>query len=106
MRKLPMDKPNEIRKGRHILIFSDGCEVCSEHIDNVEVGKCAGCLLHIISLDSNLRSVKDELEKYKITEHPTTIIDGEIKVEGVPTFYWQCGDDFYEELKKNYSFNH
>ena len=90
------------RKGKHIQIFSDGCPDCLSHIDNVEVGKCAGCFLevHSIDLDSDLENVF--ITKYSIVSHPTTIIDDEIKVEGVPSFYWLCGDDFYDKLKLEY----
>jgi len=34
--------------------------------------------------------------------HPTTIIDEEIRVEGLPPFLWICGNEFYNNLKKEY----
>jgi hypothetical protein len=33
---------------------------------------------------------------------PTTIIDGTIKVVGIPDFPWICGDDLYKKLKNEY----
>jgi hypothetical protein len=35
---------------------------------------------------------------------PTTIIDGSIKVVGIPDFPWVCGDDLYKRLKEQHSF--
>ncbi|MCE7735984.1 MAG: thioredoxin family protein [Candidatus Heimdallarchaeota archaeon] len=90
------------KKGKHILVFSDGCSDCLDHISNVEVGKCAGCKLEVFSIDEDSEQLKDKLHKYNIKSHPTTIIDEEIKVEGLPTFYWMCGDEFYSKLKIEY----
>jgi hypothetical protein len=39
---------------------------------------------------------------YKITAVPTIVVDGRIKVVGVPDFPWFCGDDFYRFLEKNF----
>ena len=33
---------------------------------------------------------------------PTTIIDGNIKVVGIPDFPWIYGDDLYKKLKSEY----
>jgi hypothetical protein len=33
---------------------------------------------------------------------PTTVIDGNIKVVGIPDFPWICGDDLYKKLKREY----
>lgn len=90
------------KKGKHIEVFSDGCPDCIDHINNVEVGKCAGCKLEILSINDNSDLITKKKILYKITTHPTTIIDQEIKVEGIPSFYWLCGDDFYNKLKKDY----
>lgn len=90
------------KKGKHIQVFSDGCPDCLDHIANVEVGKCAGCKLEVFLVDENSVPLKEKLNKYSIKAHPTTIIDEEIKVEGLPTFYWMCGDEFYNKLKIEY----
>ncbi len=90
------------KKGKHIQIFSDGCIECLKHIDNVEIGKCAGCLLQVHSFNNISSSENSLISKYRISTHPTTIIDDEIKVDGIPNFYWQCGDDFYNKLKQEY----
>ena len=88
------------KQNRHILVFSDNCCTCKEHIDNVLVGKCAGCILEII--DVRLNKNKVLLEEYSIDHHPTTIIDNLIKIDGVPDFYWQCGDEFYKRLQSKF----
>lgn len=90
------------KKGKHIKIFSDSCDACLSHIDNVEVGKCVGCLLEVFPFDKSPVDRADERAKFDIKVHPTTIIDDEIKVEGIPEFYWLCGDEFYDKLKLEY----
>jgi hypothetical protein len=40
------------------------------------------------------------MKVYGITSVPTTIIDGSIKVVGIPEFPWICGEDLYLKLKK------
>jgi hypothetical protein len=42
------------------------------------------------------------MKQYGITSVPTTIIDGSIKVVGIPDFPWICGDDLYKKLKGEY----
>ena len=96
---------NVTKKGKHIQIFSDDCVECKNHIDNVEVGKCAGCKLEIHPFEFDSKTVNNLIRKYDIKIHPTTIIDDEIKVEGIPKFYWQCGDEFYNKLKVDYPLN-
>ncbi|MHA2030859.1 MAG: thioredoxin family protein [Candidatus Kariarchaeaceae archaeon] len=95
-------KNNSRKRGKHIQVFSDGCNRCQNHISNVEVGKCAGCKLEVHQFDLNSAKTNELSKKYNVSVHPTTIIDDEIKVEGMPKFYWQCGDDFYHNLKEDF----
>jgi hypothetical protein len=46
--------------------------------------------------------IKRKKKEYRITSVPTTIIDGNIKVVGIPDFPWICGDDLYKKLKREY----
>lgn len=46
--------------------------------------------------------LKLKMKEYGIKAVPTTIIDGKIKVVGIPDFPWVCGDDLYTKLKKDY----
>ena len=46
--------------------------------------------------------LKVKMKEYDIKAVPTTIIDGNIKVGGIPDFPWVCGDDLYMKLKKDY----
>jgi hypothetical protein len=46
--------------------------------------------------------VKRKMKVYSITSVPTTIIDGSIKVVGIPDFPWICGEDLYLKLKREY----
>lgn len=73
-------------------------------MDVVEVGKCKDCELEVLDVGDkrNSRSVK----KFGITAVPSMVIDERIKVIGLPTFPWFCGDEFYKMLEKNYPLRH
>lgn len=47
--------------------------------------------------------IRQKIEIYDVTAVPTTVIDGKIKVVGIPKFPWICGDDLYRKLKVEYS---
>jgi predicted DsbA family dithiol-disulfide isomerase len=42
------------------------------------------------------------MKEYGVTSVPTTIIDGSIKVVGIPDFTWICADELYQKLKREY----
>jgi protein-disulfide isomerase len=47
--------------------------------------------------------IKRKMRKYGITSVPTTIIDANIQIVGMPDFPWICGDDLYKKLKRDYT---
>jgi hypothetical protein len=46
--------------------------------------------------------IKVKMKEYSVKAVPTTIIDGKIKVVGIPDFPWICSDDLYKKLKWEY----
>lgn len=46
--------------------------------------------------------VKSKMKKYGVEAVSTTIIDGEIKVVGIPDIPWICGDELYTKLRRDY----
>jgi glutaredoxin len=58
--------------------------------------------MRVFDIDSGDEEVKMKRKLYKITAVPTIVVDGKIKVVGVPDFSWFCGDDFYRFLEKNF----
>ncbi len=42
------------------------------------------------------------MRDYEVTSVPTIIIDGKIRIVGIPNFPWFCSDDFYRVLEKEY----
>jgi glutaredoxin len=58
--------------------------------------------MRVFEVDSGDEEVKMKRKLYKITAVPTIVVDGRIKVVGVPDFPWFCGDDFYRFLEKNF----
>ena len=56
------------------------------HITNdIEVGKCEGCKQIVYDVNNMTEEIKAKMKNYGIEAVPTTIIDGNIKVEGIPT---------------------
>ncbi|NMJ86911.1 MAG: thioredoxin family protein [Thaumarchaeota archaeon] len=87
----------------HIIeIFSANCPLCKHIIDTIEIGKCKGCETVIYDVNKMTEEIKSKMKGYGVKAVPTTIIDGSIKVEGIPDFPWICGDDLYKKLRKEY----
>lgn len=85
-----------------IEVFTGGCSLCRKVVNIVTVGKCRDCIMRVFDIDSGDEEVKMKRKLYKITAVPTIVVDGRIKVVGVPDFPWFCGDDFYRFLEKNF----
>jgi Thioredoxin domain len=96
--------PNITMKQQHhtIEIFSAGCPLCRHIFDDIQVGKCQGCNQTVYDVNRMTDEVKSKMKDYGITSVPTTIIDGSIKVVGIPNFPWICGEDLYLMLKSEY----
>jgi protein-disulfide isomerase len=90
-------------KEHHIIeIFSAGCPLCRHIIDDIQIGKCQGCQQTVYDVNEMTDKIKRKMKEYGITSVPTTIIDGNIKVVGIPDFPWICGDDLYLKLRREY----
>jgi len=85
-----------------IEIFSAECPLCKHITDEIEIGKCKGCSQTIYDVNNMTDEIKLKMKEYDVNAVPTTIIDGEIKIVGIPNFPWICGDDLYKKLKSNY----
>ncbi len=90
-----------MKEGHRIEIFSGGCPLCEHVINGVELGRCAGCKTTVYDVNKPELD-KEKMKKYGIRAVPTIVIDGIIKVEGIPGFQWLCGDEFYDRLRKDY----
>ncbi len=93
------------KKGHIIEIFSSGCPLCIDAINIIELGKCGPCEIFIYDTNKIDKPLRGKIVKYKIKAVPTIVIDGEIKVEGVPDFPWFCGEEFYKTLKEKFPLN-
>lgn len=90
-------------KQHHIIeIFSAGCPLCKRITDDVEIGKCEGCSQTVYDVNNMTEEVNVKMRDYGIKAVPTTIIDGKIKVVGIPDFPWVCGEELYRKLKQEY----
>lgn len=88
-----------------IEIFSAGCPLCKHVTDVIEIGRCQGCSQTVYNVKEMTEDIKAKMKTYGVTSVPTVIIDGNIKVVGVPDFPWICGDELYSKLKRDYSLN-
>ena len=92
-------------KQHHIIeIFSANCPLCRHLTDDIETRKCEGCKQIVYDVNNMSEDLKVKMKKYGVTAVPTTIIDDNIKVVGIPDFPWICGDELYKRLKNQYSF--
>jgi glutaredoxin len=94
---------NAMKQHHTIEIFSAGCPLCRHITDGIEIGKCKGCNQTIYDINDLTEETKVKMKQYGITSVPTIIIDGSIKVVGIPDFPWICGNDLYKKLKREYS---
>jgi glutaredoxin 3 len=85
-----------------IEIFSASCPLCRHVIDDIQIGKCQGCNQTIYDTNKMTDDVKRKIKDYDVTSVPTIIIDGSIKVVGIPDFPWTCSDELYLKLKRKY----
>lgn len=86
----------------NIEVFVGGCHICRKVVDMVTLGKCTGCKMDVISVDSQNGPDREKMQLYAITAVPSIVVDGRIKVVGIPQFPWFCGDDFYRFLEEKY----
>ncbi|MEM4297192.1 MAG: thioredoxin family protein [Nitrososphaerota archaeon] len=87
-----------------IELFVGGCPLCKKVRDMLEVGKCSGCRLDIYDLAAQYDSLRQKIHDYHIRCVPTIVIDGKIRVEGLPQFTFVCSDELYRQLEMNHSF--
>ncbi|MEJ7641310.1 MAG: thioredoxin family protein [Candidatus Nitrosocosmicus sp.] len=90
-------------KQHHLIeIFSANCPPCKHITDYISIGKCGGCSQAIYDVNNMTSDVKLKMKEYDVKAVPTTVIDGKIKVVGIPDFPWICGDDLFKKLKSEY----
>jgi thioredoxin family protein len=81
-----------------IEVFSADCPLCNRVVDEIEVGKCAGCQLIVYNLSENFELARS----YRVRVVPTVIIDGDIKIEGRPDIPFVCSEEIYDHFKERY----
>ena len=90
---------------QHLLIeiFSANCPLCKHITDDIQIGKCEGCNQIIYDVNNMTKEIKVKMRDYDVKAVPTTVIDVNIKVIGIPDFPWIYGEDLYTKLKRDYS---
>jgi hypothetical protein len=91
-------------KQHHLInIFSANCPLCKHITDDIQIAKCEGCNQIVYDVNNMTEEIKVKMRDYGVKAVPTTVIDGNIKVVGIPDFPWICGEDLYTTLKRDYS---
>ncbi len=83
-------------------IFSANCPLCKHMTDDIEIGRCKGCYQIVYDINNMTDGIKRRMMSYDVNSVPTVVIDGKIKVVGIPDFPWICSDDLYRRLEKEY----
>ncbi len=97
-----MSQSKTSKQHHTIEIFSSNCALCKQVTDVIEIGRCQGCKQIVYDTNDMTEEIKMKMKNYDVRAVPTTIIDGEIKVVGIPDFPWICGDELYTMLKAKY----
>ena len=85
-----------------IVVFTGGCILCTEIVDEIEAGKCARCEFTVYNISDHTALA----EKYGVRVAPTVIIDEEVKIEGRPDIPFVCSDETYAHFKEKYPLLH
>jgi hypothetical protein len=88
-----------------IEIFSANCLLCKHIVEDVEIGRCKGCKQIVYDVNNMTKHIKTKMKNYDIKAVPTTIIDGKIRIVGIPDFPWICGEELFKKLKHYYPVN-
>jgi len=56
----------------------------------------------VYDINNMTEYIKTKMKNYGVKAVPTTIIDSNIKVEGIPDFPWICEEDLYKKLRHEY----
>ena len=81
-----------------IQVFSAGCPLCRQVMDEIEAGKCAGCQLIVHDIAESPVLAR----KYDVRVVPTVIIDDEVKIEGRPDIPFVCSEETYSQFREHY----
>jgi hypothetical protein len=68
-------------------------------------GRCEGCKQIVYDVNNMTEHIKTKMKNYDIKAVPTTIIDGKIRIVGIPDFPWICGEELFKKLKHDYPVN-
>jgi hypothetical protein len=91
-----------VKQHHTIEIFSANCPLCRHITDDIEIGKCKGCNQIVYYVNHMTEEVKQKMKIFDVKAVPTTIIDGKIKVVGIPDFPWICSEELYKKVKREY----
>ena len=91
-----------MKQHHKIEIFTANCPLCKQVIDDIEIGKCEGCTQIVYNVNEVTEEIHKKINDYDVIAVPTIVVDGNIKVVGVPNFPWICGQDLYEKLNADY----
>ena len=68
----------EYMKEQHhtIEIFSANCPLCKHIVEDIEIGRCEGCMQIVYDVNNMTEDVKTKMKNYDVKAVPTTIMQG------------------------------
>jgi hypothetical protein len=94
-----------VKQHHTIEIFSANCPLCKHIVEDIEIGRCEGCRQIVYDVNNMTEDIKSKMKEYNDKAVPTTIIDGIIRILGIPDFPWICGENLFQKLKRGYKFS-
>ena len=79
-----MHSSNYMKQHHTIEIFSANCPLCKHVVEDIYIGRCEGCKQIVYDVNNMTEDIKTKMKKYGVKAVPTAIIDGNIKIEGIP----------------------
>jgi hypothetical protein len=69
--------------------------LCKHIVDDMEIGRCEGCRQIVYDVNNMTEDIKTKM-KNSVTAVPTTIIDGSIRIVGIPDFPGYVGKIYFK----------
>ena len=86
-----------MRQQHHTIeIFSANCPLRKHIVEDIEIGRCEGCKQIVYDLNDMTEDINTKMKHYGVKAVPTTIIDGSIRIVGIPNFPWIAGKIYFK----------
>jgi hypothetical protein len=74
--------------------------LCKHIVEDIKLGRCEGCKQIVYNLNNMTEDIKTKMKHYSVKAVPTTVIDGNIKVEGYLTFIGYAEEIYFKSTNE------